>query len=244
VTLIPDGGRVTAHSAMRVLLPSVSVIVSVRNDARMLERCLRSILRSDYDDFEVIAVERRPRSLDVPRLLVNEFPTDLRLRYVEEPSSSVSLGRNTGLARAEADVVVFIDDDDVVDRDWLRSSAKALVCESGIACVTSLCLPGGFDSEIQFLLEPAESTEEPGRKTYRAPFSGSEAPVLACARAALGGGGSLMITTEVAREIGGFDPALGPSTLACGGEKLDLLVGNRLCKAYDALVLLRRNGLD
>lgn len=224
MALIPDGGRVTAHSAMRVLHPSVGVIVSVRNDVRMLERCLRSILRSDYDDFEVIVVERRPRSLDIPRMLVNEFPSDLRLRYVEESSSSVSLARNTGLARAEADVVVFIDDDVVVDRDWLRSSANALVCESGIACVTSLCLPGGFDSELQFLLEPAGSPEEPGPKTYRPPFSGSRTPVLACASAALGGGGSLMITTKVAREIGGFDPALGPSTLAHGGEKLDLLV--------------------
>ena len=97
----------------------------------MLERCLRSILRSDYDDFEVIVVERRPQSLDIPRLLVNEFPSDLRLRYVEAPSSSISVARNTGLARAEADVVVFVDDDVVVDRDWLLSSAEALVCGVG-----------------------------------------------------------------------------------------------------------------
>ena len=154
VALIPDSSRATAHSAMRVLDPSVSVVVSVSSDLSTLERCLRSILRSDYDDFEVIVVERRPQSLDIPRMLVNDFPSDHRLRYVEEPSSSISVARNTGLARAEAMVVAFIDDDVVVDRDWLRSSAEALRSETGIACVTSLSLPGGFDSELQFLLEP------------------------------------------------------------------------------------------
>ncbi len=225
MALIPGGSRATAQSAMRVLDPSVSVVVSVSGDLRTLERCLRSILRSDYDDFEVIVVERGPQSLDIPRMLVNDFPSDHRLRYVEEPSSSISVSRNAGLTRAQADVVAFIDGDVVVDRDWLRSSAQALRSETGIACVTSLSLPGGFDRELQFLLAPpAGAGEGSGRKTYRPPEPGSRIPVLAYAGAALGDGGSLMMPTQVAREIGGFDPALGPSTLACGGEKLDLLV--------------------
>ena len=225
MALIPDGTRATAASAMRVLDPSVSVVVSASSDLRTLERCLRSILRSDYDDFEVIVVERRPQSLDIPRMLVNDFPSDHRLRYVEAPSSSVSVARNTGLSRAEGDGVAFVDDDVVVDRDWLRSSAEALRSETGIACVTSLSLPGGFDSELRFLLEPhARPGEGSGRKSYRPSDPGSGIPVLAYASAALGDGGSLMMPTQVAREIGGFDPALGPSTLACGGEKHDLLV--------------------
>ena len=181
MALIPDSSRATAHPAMQVLDPSVSVVVSVSSDLSTLERCLRSILRSDYDDFEVIVVERRPQSLDIPRMLVNHFPSDHRLRYVEEPSSSVSVARNTGLARAEAMVVAFIDDDVVVDRDWLRSSAEALRSETGIACVTGLSLPRGFDSELQFLLEADGSGEGYGRKTYRPPEPGSRTPVLAYA---------------------------------------------------------------
>jgi glycosyltransferase involved in cell wall biosynthesis len=225
VALIPDGTRATEASATRVLDPSVSVVVSASTDLRTVERCLRSILRSDYDDFEVIVVERRPQSLDIPRMLVNDFPSDHRLRYVEAPSSSISVARNTGLSRAEGDVVAFVDDDLVVDRDWLRSSAEALRGETGIACVTSLSLPGGLDSELRFLLEPpAGAGEGSGRKTYRPSHPGSGIPLLAYASAALGDGGSLMMPTQVAREIGGFDPALGPSTLACGGEKHDLLV--------------------
>jgi len=225
MALIPDAGRETSHSAMRRAVdPFVSVVVVASGDVRMLERCLRSILSSDYDDFEVIVVDPRPGSLDIPRMLVNDFPSDQRLRYVEEPSSSTSLARNTGMARAEADVVGFVDDDVVVDRGWLRSSAKALVSESGIACVTSLSSPGGWESEIRSLLEPAGSSEGSGRKTYRALDAGTGTPFLAYATAALDGGGGLMVAKEVAREIGGFDPALGPYTLACGGEKVDLLV--------------------
>jgi glycosyltransferase involved in cell wall biosynthesis len=226
VALIPErSGSATAHGERSFVDPAVSVVVTARGDARMLERCLRSILGSDYDDFEVIIVEQRPRSLDIPRLLVNEFPTDHRVRYVEEPSSSVSLARNSGLSRAEANIVAFIDDDVAVDPSWLRLGADALFSESGIGCVTGLSLPSGFDSEIQSLLEPPDRGGEGSRrKTYRLPESGGRTPILGYAAAALSASGSLMMPTQVAREAGGFDPALGPTTLARGGEQLDLLV--------------------
>ena len=87
-----------------------------------LERCLRSILRSEYDDFEVIVVENRPRSADTARMLVERFARESRLRYVEEPRPSASLARNAGLASAEGEIVAFTDDDVVVDPLWLRAS--------------------------------------------------------------------------------------------------------------------------
>ncbi len=64
---------------------SVSVIVTTCSNQIMLERCLRSVLHCDYDDFEVIVVEHGPPSSDTARMLVRQFPGELRLRYVEEP---------------------------------------------------------------------------------------------------------------------------------------------------------------
>ena len=65
-----------------------------------------------------------------------QFPGELRLRYLEEPWSSASMARNTGLARAEAVIVAFIDDDVVVDAQWLGNSVDALVDEADVVCVT------------------------------------------------------------------------------------------------------------
>jgi GT2 family glycosyltransferase len=59
---------------------------------------------------------------------------------------------------------------------------------------------------------------------YRLPESRQQNSLLPSAAAALGSGASIVMLTQLARELGGFDPALGPATAACGGEELDLLV--------------------
>ena len=78
--------------------PSVSVVVTTCRDPAALERCLRSILASEYERFEVIVVENRPGSSATRRMLGERFANDPRLRYVEEPCPGLSRARNAGLA--------------------------------------------------------------------------------------------------------------------------------------------------
>jgi glycosyltransferase involved in cell wall biosynthesis len=205
--------------------PSVSVVVPTCCNPEPLERCLRSILQCEYDDFEVIVVENRPGSSDTARMLVERFPGERRLRYVEEPRPSASLARNAGLASSEGEIVAFTDDDVVVDPLWLRASVGALLSGDGVACVTGLILPLELESESQLLLEQFASFGKGfQRKTYRLPDSLEENPLLPYTAGAPGSGASIVMLTEVARDLGGFDPALGPATPAKGGEDLDLLV--------------------
>ncbi|MGZ4284359.1 MAG: glycosyltransferase [Solirubrobacteraceae bacterium] len=219
------------------LCPSVSVVVPTCSNVGPLERCLRSILRSEYDDFEVIVVENRPRSSDTARMLVERFVGESRLRYVEEPRPSASLARNAGLASAEGEIVAFTDDDVVVDPLWLRASAAPLTGAPQVACVTGLILPLELESESQLLLEQFAGFGkgfEP--KTYRLPEARETNPLLPYAAGCLGSGASIVMWTVVARELGGFDPALGPATLARGGEDLDLLarvLRNGYALSYD-----------
>jgi glycosyltransferase involved in cell wall biosynthesis len=197
----------------------------------MLERCVRSIIACDYDDLELIVVGNGPRSLDTPRMLLTQFPGERRLRYVDQPSTPVSRARNVGLARVETEVVAFTDEDVIVDRLWLRAGVEALLSESGIGCVTGISLSRGLKTQnglgTETLLLPERwrgSHEALGRTTYRYLDSRRQRPVLPFATGTLGSGLSIVMLTEVGRQLGGFDPALGPATLACGGECLDLLI--------------------
>ena len=220
----PMGVSVDGLEADHSLCPSVSVVVPTCSNVGPLERCLRSILRSEYDDFEVIVVENRPRSSDTARMIVERFEGESRLRYVEEPRPSASLARNAGLASAEGEIVAFTDDDVVVDPLWLRASTAPLTGALRAACVTGLILPLELESESQLLLEQFAGFGkgfEP--KTYRLPEAREANPLLPYAAGSLGSGASIVMWTAVARELGGFDPALGPATLARGGEDIDLL---------------------
>jgi glycosyltransferase involved in cell wall biosynthesis len=206
---------------------SVSVIVATCGHPPTLERCLRSVLHSDYDDFEVILVDHGPPSPDTARMLVTQFPGELRLRYLEEPWSSASMARNTGLARAEAAIVAFIDDDAVVDAQWIRTSVDALLDEPEVVCVTGRSASPRVQDAMRF---GAELTgKDSTRRTYRRSDTHNGHPLLAHTAGGLGSGAGIVMLTDVGRELGGFDLALGPATPACGGEHIDLLA--RLLRA-------------
>ena len=132
--------------------------------------------------------------------------------------------------------MAFTDDDVVVDPLWLRASAAPLTGAPPVACVTGLILPLELESESQLLLEQFAGFGkgfEP--KTYRLPEAREANPLLPYAAGCLGSGASIVMWTAVARELGGFDPALGPATLARGGEDLDLLA--RVLRSGYAIVL-------
>jgi glycosyltransferase involved in cell wall biosynthesis len=217
---LPNTAKVasTEHTDMP---RSVSVIVTTCGNPPTLERCLRSVLDSDYDDFEVIVVDHGPPSLDTARMLVTEFPGELRLRYMEEPWSSASMARNTGLARAEAIIVGFIDGDSVVDAQWIRNSVDALLDEPDTVCVTGRSASPQANDHVYSA--PELTDEGLARRTYRRSDSHNGHPLLAYTVGGLGSGAGIVMLTEIGRELGGFDRALGPATPACGGEHIDLL---------------------
>ena len=201
---------------------SVSVVVATRGNAPSLEGCLRSVLQSDYDDFEVIVVDYGPPSLDTPQMLVTRFPGERRLRYLEESWSSTSIARNTALSQTTAPVVAFLDDNVVLDAHWIRRSVEALLSDDEVVCVTGRSASPQVGDATGFALElGAEGWE---RRSYCRSGSANGHPLLSCTAGGLGAGASPVMLTHVARELGGFDVALGPETPACGGEHIDLLV--------------------
>ena len=102
---------------------------------------------------------------------------------------------------------------------------QALTSDASVGCVTGLMLPIEVRSRRQLLLRQLIEMRRGFRgRVYRASEPATEAGLLPTAAGALGSGASLVMLTEVARELGGFDPALGPATPTIGGETLDLLV--------------------
>jgi glycosyltransferase involved in cell wall biosynthesis len=88
----------------------VSVIVPVRNEARSVERTLRSLLTQDYPAgrYEVIVADGGSTDATVPivRRVQGEFPN---LKLVYNPDRYSSAGRNTAVRHMAGDVAVVVD---------------------------------------------------------------------------------------------------------------------------------------
>src|SRR6476646_1276428 len=119
VTVSPPQRVTLSSSGAR--MPSVSVIVPVRNEARSIERTLRSLITQDFpaDRFEVIVADGFSTDATVPtvRRLQGEFPN---LKLVYNPTRFSSAGRNAALRHMTGDVAVVVDGHcHVPDRQYL-----------------------------------------------------------------------------------------------------------------------------
>lgn len=108
-------------------MPSVSVVVPVRNESRSIEHTLRLLLTQDFpqSEFEVIVADGISTDDTVPivRRLQGEFGN---LKLVFNPQKLASSGRNTAIRHATKDVVVIVDGHcHVPDRDYLRNLSAA-----------------------------------------------------------------------------------------------------------------------
>jgi GT2 family glycosyltransferase len=205
--------------------PLVSVVVVTCGSVTALERCVRSVLRSDYDALEIVVVDNRPQRPGTGQMLALQFRHERRLRYVDEPRRGASYARNAGLCNARGDVVAFVDDDVVVDPGWMRANVDALTRGGGAACCTGLILPLELETESQILLEQfAAFGKGFSAKRYRLPEARAQDPLLPYTVGSIGSGASMAFLARIARELGGFDTALGPGTPATGAEDLDILL--------------------
>ena len=94
-------------------MPQISIIIPVYNAEKTLRRCLDSILRQEYRDYEIIIINdgSKDRSEDV---VLEYYKKTDRIRYFIKPNSGVADTRNYGLNVALGDYIVFVDADDYV----------------------------------------------------------------------------------------------------------------------------------
>lgn len=134
-------------------LPFVSIVISTHERAQRLQRCLNSIFRLRYTNYEVIVVDNAPKTQDTHQVVTMLSKEHEKLCYVREDRQGPSHGRNAGAVAAKGDIVVFTDDDVVVDPQWLIQIVRGFSISENVGCVTGLILPLEIETPAQFWLE-------------------------------------------------------------------------------------------
>lgn len=101
----------------------ISVIVPVYNAEKFVEKCIESVQAQTYMDWQMILVDdgSKDNSLEVCQGYAKK---DNRISVIHQENAGAGAARNTGLAKATGDYVVFIDSDDYVDKDYFALLAK------------------------------------------------------------------------------------------------------------------------
>lgn len=175
--------------------PLVSVIIVTRNRATCLKECLELLKQLDYPNFETIVVDSSTN--EKTRQLLKVYPRVKYFRY--DNGKNMAISRNIGIVQASGEIVVFIDDDSFVEKEWLTEIVNGFSDET-IGGV------GGRVIQENISLQTDDSSQV-GRITSEGLFLGffdyaGDKPF----RVDYLVGCNMAFRREILEKLGGFDP--------------------------------------
>ncbi len=105
--------------------PRVSIIVPAYNAEKTIGRCIESICRQTYSDYELLVMD--DGSSDNTAQILDQYAAeDSRIRVIHKENSGVSDTRNQALNLARGEFVQFLDADDWITPDATRLFVRTM----------------------------------------------------------------------------------------------------------------------
>ena len=97
--------------------PLVSIIILNYNAGKLLIDCINSILKTNYDNYEIIVVDNA--SKDGSHLkCIEKFP---KISLIENNENlGYCEGNNVGIRKAKGDYIIILNPDTLVDPNWIK----------------------------------------------------------------------------------------------------------------------------
>ncbi len=197
--------------------PTTLVVIN-HNGQHHLEECLRSVQEAQGLIQEVILVDDASAD-DSVAFVQEQFPW-VRLVRLDE-NQGPAAARNAGIEAALTPWVCLLDNDVVVDKDWLRALAEAMairenaaICSSRVLVYEEPGLIGSDGNEAHFLGMPTQRNV--GSRI-------SETPTYEPQEVGATGGASLLIDKARVESMPYFDP-----DFFYNFEELDFCLRNRM----------------
>lgn len=97
----------------------ISVIIPIYNTEKYLKNCIDSVLKSSYQDFELLLVD--DGSTDGSNSVCCEYAqNDSRIRVLTQQNGGVSNARNYGIQESRGEWIVFLDSDDKISKNFFE----------------------------------------------------------------------------------------------------------------------------
>jgi glycosyltransferase involved in cell wall biosynthesis len=201
--------------------PSLSIAICTKDRAKRLARLLESLqgvrAASRFRSTEILVIDNA--SVDAAtREAVDGFAG---VRYVFEPRRGLDFARNAALRHAGGELLAFLDDDVVVDRDWLQGLFAAWENCPDAGGFTGLVLPYKLETEAQIQFERRGGFGR-GFEAKRFHSASAENALHPVGAGIVGAGCNMAFDRSLLLSIGGFDEALDTGAPLPGGGDLDI----------------------
>ena len=123
----------------------VSVIIPTFNNKQYIEETIDSVLSQTYKNIEIIIID--DGSDDGTDKIVSQKYKN-KVKYYFQKNSGLSSARNMGLKKAKGSLIQFLDSDDLITKNKIKSQVKFLNQNINIDIVYSNCRTFKNDKNI------------------------------------------------------------------------------------------------
>jgi glycosyltransferase involved in cell wall biosynthesis len=147
--------------------PLVSIVMPTHNRADEIDDAIRSVIEQDYGNWQLFVCD--DASTDDTESVVARFH-DNRILYLKLPKAGAAAARNKGLARAEGDIIAYLDSDNCWHPRYLSRMLLALLERPGHSAVYGNFIDYKVDttsgSSIRSFVRPRFEHERLLRRNY------------------------------------------------------------------------------
>ncbi|CAI1668507.1 Poly-beta-1,6-N-acetyl-D-glucosamine synthase [Serratia proteamaculans] len=106
--------------------PKVSIVIASYNTDKYIVECVNSATQQDYENIEVIVVN--DGSTDTTEELLSELARkSAKLKILTQKNQGQSVARNNGAAIATGEFIIFLDSDDLFDKQLISKCINSLI---------------------------------------------------------------------------------------------------------------------
>lgn len=109
-------------------MEKVSVIIATMNREHELARCLKSVSEQTVPPMEIVIVDDGASDPESIRAMI---PPEIAFQYHRKAPPGLSASRNLGAKVAQGDLFLFLDDDVVLERDYIEAILKVFEDDIG-----------------------------------------------------------------------------------------------------------------
>lgn len=104
----------------------VSIIIPVHNSEAFLDECIKSVLAQSFDNLEIIIVD--DDSTDNSATILQKYKRqDSRVKVYSAKKHNAALVRRLGFQKSKGEFICFVDSDDILHQDYVRSLYDTLI---------------------------------------------------------------------------------------------------------------------